>query len=223
MNKQIQLLLLIFIVSFSSCSLALKRANRLYTEVTTSSKVYDAIIVPGVPLKNGNWDSTMKSRILWSVYLYKHHFTKNIIYSGGAVYTPYYEAIVMGLYAQQLGVPKDHIYYDTLAKHSTENVFYSYKLAKLNGFKHLALATDPFQSVMLQSFTRKRFTSHIQHIPVIFDLIKSMNFSNPSINYNLAFKPNFKSIMEQEGITTRLSGTMGRRIDYGPNKKLDQL
>ena len=223
MKKYIYLYLLLVIVGFSSCSLALKRANRLYTEASTSKKVYDAIIVPGVPLKNGNWDSTMKSRVLWSVFLYKNNYTKNIIYSGGAVYTPYYEAVVMGLYAQQMGVPKEHIFYDTLAKHSTENVFYSYKIAKLNGFKHLALATDPFQSVMLLSFTRKRFESHIQHIPVIFDSIKTMNANNPVINYKLAYKSSFTSITEQEGITTRLKGTMGRQIDYGPTKKLGPL
>ena len=216
-------LLLVIIFTASSCSLALKRANTLYTEVANNPTTYDAIIVPGVPLKNGAWDSTMKARVLWSVYLYKKGLARNIIYSGSAVYTPYYEAVAMGLYAQKLGVAKEHIYYDTLAKHSTENVYYSYKLAKQLGFKKLALATDPFQSVMLKGFTRKRFQSFIQHIPVMFDLIKPMNNLNPDIDEAIAFKASFKSIVDSESLPKRLMGTMGRQIDYGPDKKLGSL
>jgi vancomycin permeability regulator SanA len=72
---------------------------------------YDAIIVPGVPLENGMWSPTMKARVYWSVYLYKKGIAKNIIYSGSAVYTPYIEAQVMALYAEQLGVPKGTYFY----------------------------------------------------------------------------------------------------------------
>lgn len=221
--KSLYLYLFFILLVLNSCSLALKRANNLYANYQQNPTTFDAIIVPGVPLINGQWDSTMKARVLWSVYLYKHHITKNIIYSGGAIYTPYYEAKVMGLYAQQLGVPAEHIYFDTLAKHSTENVYYSYKLAKLIGFKNLALATDPFQSVLLQSFTRKRFASTIQHVPVIFDSIKSMNPLNPIINYQIAYKKDFKSIIESESKMHRFRGTIGRQINFGPDKKLGAL
>lgn len=223
MNKSLFLLAAVATFSFSSCSLALKRAENIYTEVKSKPVVYDAIIVPGVPLKNGAWDSTMKARVLWSVYLYRNGMTRNIIYSGSAVYTPYYEAVAMGLYAQALGVPKERIFYDTLARHSTENVYYSYLLSKDLGFKQVALATDPFQSIMLKTFTRKRFASHIQHIPVIFDLIKSMNAENPNIDESLAFKHQFKSIVDTESLTYRLRGTLGRQIDLGPDRKLGPL
>ena len=93
-------------------------------------KPLDAIIVPGVPFSGGNWDSVMKARVTWSCFLYKNGYTRNIIYSGSAVYTPYFEGIIMGLYAEQLGVPKEHIFCETEARHSTENVYYSYLLAK---------------------------------------------------------------------------------------------
>jgi len=51
--------------------------------------------------------------VLWASFLYKQGVIRNIIFSGGAVYTPYYEAKVMGLYAQRLGIPKEHIFYET--------------------------------------------------------------------------------------------------------------
>lgn len=207
----------------SSCSMLIKRGTRLYKEVEASGVVYDAIIVPGVPLKNGRWDSIMKARVLWSVYLYEKGITKNIIYSGAAVYTPFYEAVAMGLYAQKLGVPASHIFYDTLAKHSTENVYYSYLMAKQKGYKQIALATDPFQSMILKAFTRKRFATHIQHIPVNFDIVKGMNHDNPMIDSMVAYKSTFTSIVSQESLPTRLMGTFGRQIYFGPDKKLGPL
>ncbi len=219
-------LLIMFLVSvllLSSCSLAIKRANRLNAEVIQHKYRCDAVIVPGVPLKNGMWDSTMKARVLWSVYLYRQGITKNIIYSGAAVYTPFYEAVAMGLYAQQLGVPAANIFYDTLAKHSTENVFYSYKIAKKLGFKKIALATDPFQSALLNSFTRKRFMSPIQHIPVDFEKIKTINQTYPYIDSMLAFKPSFESILAQESFFKRLRGTMGKQINFGTYRRLGPL
>ncbi len=206
-----------------SCSLAIKRAKRLYAETEQSKVTYDAIIVPGVPFLNGRWDSVMKARVLWSVYLYKNHYTKNIIYSGAAVYSHFYEALIMGLYAQQLGVDKKHILYDTLAKHSTENIYYGYLIAKCNGFRSIALATDPFQSILLRSYTQSRFKSPINHVPVNFDILKTMNHEQITIDSMQAYKPGFVSIYQQEGFLKRLRGTMGRQVYYGPDGVLGKL
>lgn len=70
----------------------------------------------------------------------------------------------MGLYAQQLGIPAQHIFYDTLARHSVENVYYSYLIAKEQGFKIVAIATDPFQSIFLRNFTSTRLGTPIYHL-----------------------------------------------------------
>jgi len=220
--RSILILCSLFIL-FASCSLAIKRSTKLYQQVSNEKKVYDAIIVPGVPLKNGEWDSVMKSRVLWSVYLYRNNFAKNIIYSGSAVYTHFYEARVMGMYALGLGIPAEHIFYDTMAKHSTENVYYSYKLARTHGFKSIALATDPFQSILLKGFTRKRFGTEIQHIPVQYDLIRQMNVPKITIDSTTAFQNGFNSILDEETFLQRLKGTLGRQIYFGPNKKLSPL
>lgn len=188
-------------------------------------KPFDAIIVPGVPFENNSWDSVMKARVLWSWILYKNGITRNIIYSGGAVYSPYYESRIMGLYAQQLGVPKEHIYYDTLAEHSTENVYYSYLLAKQVGFKSIALATDPFQSFLLRGFTRKRFATPIYHIPFVTDSLAVYNHLHPTIKPKLAKAKDFTSIREKESFFKRLKGTMGKNIDWSQydKKRLDSL
>ncbi|PZF72769.1 YdcF family protein [Taibaiella soli] len=186
---------------------------------------FDAVIVPGVPFKDGRWDTVMKARVLWSWVLYKNGVVKNIIYSGGAVYSPYIEAKIMGLYAQQLGIPRENIYYDSLAQHSTENVYYSYLLAKQLGFKTIALATDPFQSLMLRGYTKRRFATDIFHLPFSTDSISKFNYLNPVIDPQSAFVSPWESITKKKGFWARFRGTLGRDIDWAPykNGRVDPL
>lgn len=219
------MMLLSGIISLFSCITPRKGPARAYRNAKELAP-FDAVIIPGIPYNGTNWDSVMKARVLWSWILYKNGYTKNVIYSGAAVYTPYQEAIVMGLYGEQLGIPKEHIFYDTIARHSTENVFYSYLLAQKLGFKSLALATDPFQSFLLRSFTRKRFDSPIYHLPFVIDSLAVYNGINPVINPDTAkIKTGWSSIKEQESLRTRLRGTLGKTIDWKPypNRKVGAL
>ncbi|HTN45770.1 MAG TPA: hypothetical protein VL098_05430 [Flavipsychrobacter sp.] len=41
---------------------------------------------------------------------------------------------------------KRWVFYDTVAKHSTENAYYSYFIAKQRGAKKIALYTDQYQA-----------------------------------------------------------------------------
>ena len=212
------------LVQLISCVSSKKTPQRELAKAE-SLKPFDAVIVPGVPFKKGSWDSVMKARVIWSYILYKNGYTKNVIYSGSSVYSPYYEGIIMGLYAEKLGIPRSHIYYETHARHSTENVYYSYLLAKEHGFKSIALATDPFQSSLLRGFTRKRFETPIYHIPFITDSLAQYNHLNPTIDPTPAQSTNFVSITKQEGFFRRLQGTMGKDIKWSQykNGKVDAL
>ncbi len=214
----------IAILNMWSCTFANKRAVRLYKAVEQQGYTYDAIIVPGVPFNGISWDSTMKGRVLWSYHLYKNGITRNVIYSGGAVYTAYYEAKIMALYGEQLGIPKEHIFCDTLAEHSTENVFYSYEIARRQGFKSIALATDPGQSSLLGGFTRKRFGTPIAHVPFVVDTLKKYSHLNPKIEPSSALKINFQSLVEREGTWQRMKGTAGKYIPWkNEDKRADSL
>lgn len=188
-------------------------------------KPFDVIVVPGIPFKNGSWDSVMKARVLWSWILYKNGFAKNVIYSGAAVYSPYKEAVIMGLYGQKLGIPADHIFYDTLARHSTENMFYSYLLAKKLGFKSIALATDPFQAFLLRGFTRRRFESPVYMLPFVTDSLAVYNYINPHIDPRAAKVNDFISITDRQGFFRRFKGTIGGDIDWDqyPDNRLGPL
>lgn len=181
---------------------------------SSKGQVFDMVIVPGVPYENGKWSKTMKGRVYWSWYLYDKGIAKNVMYSGSAVYSPYYEAIIMAMYAEALGIPKQHIFYETEAEHSTENVYYSYHKAKELGFKKIALASDPFQTKTLERFTRKKVSADVVMLPMVSDTMKMLKatMTDPFIDSLKAFNEDFISIRKREGFFKRLRGTLGRNI-----------
>ena len=208
MTKSLSLIFLIMIAS--SCVFSKKKSSKLYIKAQEKAP-YNAIIVPGVPYDGLAWSSAMKNRVLWSYYLYENGIAENVIYSGGAVYTKYSEAKVMAEYGKALGIPASSILLDTLAEHSSENVYYSYLVAKRNGLKKVAFATDPFQAKSLKGMVHK-LELPIDLIPLIIDSIDNANYPEPTINGELAIENNFISIKERESFFVRLKGTMGKQI-----------
>jgi uncharacterized SAM-binding protein YcdF (DUF218 family) len=212
--KKVLFLLNLFLFSFIfySCSYSSKAAKKLLDDSKT--KQYDIVVVPGVPFENGKWDKVMKGRVYWAKYLYDNGITKNIIFSGSSVYSPYYEGMIMALYAEALGIPKENIFYETQAEHSTENMYYSYHKAKKLGFTKIALASDQFQTKSLRSFAHKRLSSDIGMIPLLTDTIKALEptMKDPEIDSKKAFNKDFVSIKQRQGFLKRLMGTMGYNI-----------
>ncbi|RMG21553.1 MAG: YdcF family protein [Bacteroidetes bacterium] len=174
---------------------------------------YDAIIVPGVPFKDGKWSFIMKARVRWACHLYKSGIAQNIIFSGSAVYSPYVEARIMALYARQMGVPESHIFTEERAEHSTENLYYSLLIAKKQGFERVALATDPFQSKMLMRFAHKH-ELEVDYIPIVFSKLKKMEDPQIVINPESAKVENFVALPERESWWERWQGTMGEKVEW---------
>ena len=198
----------------TGCTYSAKSSQRLFEEAQQKAP-FDIIIVPGIQFENERWDTVMKGRIYWSKYLFDKGITKNIMYSGAAVYTPYYEAEIMAMYARAIGIPEENIYTETLAEHSTENIYYGYKKALQLGFTHIALASDPFQTKMLRKFIRKKVNKDIAIIPFVIDTLKMLqpSMTEPSIPYQQAFKKDFRSIKERESFWHRLRGTISGNMD----------
>ncbi len=175
-------------------------------------KPVDVVIVPGLPLYQGQWDTLLKTRMLWSEFLIKRGYAKHVIYSGNAVYTPWMEGPSMALIAQKLGIDSTQILVDTMAEHSTENLHYSYLMAKAKGLKSIAVATDPFQCAMLHKFAKKNFEEEIYFLPVIYDSIKARTGIEVYIDTALTRKRNFRSLEERQGYKDRMKGTRGKQI-----------
>ncbi len=175
-------------------------------------KPVDVVIVPGLPLYQGQWDTLLKTRMLWSEFLIRKGYARHVLYSGNAVYTPWMEGPSMALIARQLGIDSAHILIDTIAEHSTENLHYSYLMAKAKGFNSIAVATDPFQCAMLHKFAKKNFEEEIYFLPVIYDSIKARTGIEVRIDTTLTKKRNFRSLEERQDYKDRMKGTRGKQI-----------
>ena len=210
-----RLIMFLSMIILSACAFSAKSTKRKLQE--SQQMQYDIIVVPGVPFDTaeGKWSRTMKARVYWSKYLYDKGIAKNIMYSGSSVYTPYYEGEIMAMYAEAIGIPKEHIYTETKAEHSTENIYYSYKKSKKLGFNKIALATDPFQAKMLTQFTYTKVSTDVGIIPIVFDTLKALEpiMKDPPIDYQKAYNKDFVAITERENFWERLKGTMGNKLD----------
>ena len=198
---------------FNSCMLFQPSAMKLTKRALKEHKQYDAVIVPGVPFLEPKWDRTMQMRVLWAIHLYKNGSTKKIIMSGSSVYSPYIEAQIMKLYAIEFGVPEQDIIVEDKALHSTENVWYGYKLAKSLGHKNIALCTDPFQTRMTYRFGKRRIKD-LHYLPVLFDTLKTLPHNEPEIKYQAYKIDNFVPITETQSFWYRFKGTMGKHINF---------
>ena len=202
------MLLLLFLLT--NCAFS-KRKSQKYFDKALIDAPYDAIIIPGVPHDGVSWSPTMNIRISWANFLFKKGIANNIIFSGGAVYTKFSEAKIMAEYGKALGVPMSSIFLDTNAEHSTENVYYSYLIAKKQGFTRIALATDPFQAKSLQMMIKKH-NLPIDILPILFDTLRTIDRPEPTIFPEIAIENSFVSITERESFFTRVKGTMGKQI-----------
>lgn len=219
-------IILLLVVLATACTTQ-RKAHNAYNRAMATGPL-DAIIVPGIPYRNAGWGTLMQRRVTWAAILYRNGVTKNIIFSGGAVYSPYKEAVVMGMYAQQLGIPPEHIFYDTLARHTIENVYYSYLIAKKQGFKRLAVCTDKYQNFFLQLMVRQRFAGAVTQVPVITDSIKKYQRPEPHIDAAAALikdTAHFVPLNKADNLRQRLGGMMGKDIPWYlyPMQRLPEL
>ncbi len=217
MFSKIKYILFLFVIlCLNGCFLYHSNPHYLYLRAL-KQQPYDAIIVPGIPFDGSDWNRIMKERVLWASFLLKKGVAKNVIFSGGAVYSPYIEGKVMALYAEQLGIPKENIFIEDKAEHSIENVYYSYILAQKMGFSKIAIASDPYQTTFLIKLIKRKFDFPISHIPYIRDTILQMNVATPCIPADSALKKDFKSILETQSKWYRFTGTYGFRIKIEKN------
>lgn len=185
--------------------------HRTATAKDNPTVIYDAIIVPGYPFNpDGKMNVIYKMRLHWANELYRRGIAKNIIVSGSAVHSPYVEARIFALYLEEMGVDPEHVIIEDRAEHSLENVFYSLELAKEHGFETVAVATDLFQSGMIQ-FLGKKHDLKVDFIPANIGFIVSKKWKsfNGTIDYCQAYVDDFTPLKERESKKDRLNGTRG--------------
>jgi hypothetical protein len=171
----------------------------------------EVIIVPGMPYDSLDEPSLMRRRMHWAKILYDNGATTYFIFSGSSVYTPYKEGLVMKIMADSMGIPSHRTFAETTAEHSTENLYYSWKMAKDMGFTRIGVATDQFQMVMLKKI-RKKYCQEVAFIPVGIPAAEFSDKYLPHINAQSAYVENFVSLKERKNFWQRMQGTLGKRI-----------
>ena len=221
MNQQkvyfnLTLVSLLAILLCNSC--ADQKFAQKYFAKAKNAAPYDVVIVTGIPYSDSSSTGRIfAARVLWAKYLFDRGIAKNIIFSGSAVSTPYYEGKAMKIVADSLGVPSNHTFSEIKAEHSTENVWYGLKMAKKMGFKRIALAADPFQVKMLRSFLKKR-CENMDYIPIVYDSViidkNNWHAQIPKVDFSGAYEPKFVKLSDREGFWERFSGTRGKHINF---------
>lgn len=213
LKRKLFLLNLLLISMLSSCMIMHAEANLRHAKEDGG---FDAVIIPGVPYQDSSTINIMHLRVRWAVYLYKEKIARNLIFSGGAVYTPFYEAKIMGAIAIELGVPPEHVFYETKAEHSTENLYYGYIMAKNLGFGRVAIASDPMQTFLLSESNESFKIDMISFLPFTRNFIRE-NSAKPRIKINaedaalpLGFE--FIALPSRKSSFERVRGTLGRGV-----------
>ena len=195
-----------------SCRTIYFSPTRLLAEAI-SKEPYDAIIVPGYPYTGERFNKRANARVLWSYYLVEQGVARHVIYTGSAVYTEYTEAKIMALYGECLGIPSNQILLEEQAEFSAENLYYSVRLAKQNGFKRIALATDERQTAKLIHFINK-YRLEVDLIPIVDQCIMEAQQYFGHVDPGLAQVGDFVSIIERYSMLDRLRGNRGKRVDF---------
>ena len=188
---------LLALVILNSCSVFNHHTVATYNR-SVSKAPFDVVIVPGLPYDTSKVNPVFKARLLWAKELYDNGLTKNIIFSGSAVHSPYIEGMIMKMMADSMGIPTRHTFIEDEALHSDENVKYGVALAHKLGFKNIAIATDPIQALVVKKYTEENHGK----VCILPFSIKSMpvyyKTPVPSINSNNALVENFIPLKERE-------------------------
>ena len=214
MHRSLNLLVVFILVSFSSSCMMLQ-ADAMLRHAKADGP-FDAVIIPGVPYQDSSLEDMMHLRVRWAVYLYENGIAKNLIFSGSAVYTPYYESKVMGAMAHKLGVPTQNIFFENKAEHSTENLYYGYHLAKSLGFQRIALASDPLQTYLLSEANESLKVDDISFLPFNRSFIRANSSKDKIIvdveKAKVQVLEEFIALPDRKTPTQRFKGTLGRKI-----------
>ena len=191
---------LLSIVILNSCSILHHHSVVTYNK-SLSGAPFDVVIVPGLPYDSSKINPLFKARLLWAKELYENGITKHIIFSGSAVHTPYTESLIMKMMADSMGIPTRHTFIEDKALHSNENVSNGVDLASKMGFKKIAVATDPIQSLVI----KKHIRDNHENVCILPFNIKSMPFyykaTLPKVNEEDAYVCDFIPLRERENLT----------------------
>ncbi len=183
-NKLLCALVLLFL---AGCKLEQRSAAVIKKNYAKAP--YDVIIVPGYPYSDNAEFPLLEARMNFAKELYDKGIAHNIIFSGGSIHNAYNEARVMRIISDSLGIPASHTFIEEKAPHSYHNIVYGRRMAKVLGFKKIAVATDPYQYSYLSFMIG--FAPGVRILTFSPDSMKRYIAPLPAIDASSAFNKDF--------------------------------
>ena len=113
------------------------------TPAGSCAVAHDAIILLGCPSNtDGTPSPSQIARADIAVALSQAGYANEFIVSGAAVHNQYVEADALAALLEARGIASSHIFRDTLAMHTDENIYYSDKIMEAQGWSSAIVVSD---------------------------------------------------------------------------------
>ena len=110
----------------------------------TRQSHFDVILVLGCPASlSGQPAPEQRSRVTEAVKEFKAGRAQHLIFSGGPTENQFTEGQVMATLAQQQGVPASAITVEGQAHNTIQNIYYSNRILKQNGWTSVEVVSSP--------------------------------------------------------------------------------
>lgn len=165
--KGILILFLICVIFVVGVNLfvCLSVTNDLYTKETVPDNSYDAIIVLGCGVRNGEPTRMLKDRLDTAIYLYNEGKCNTILMSGDHGTDGYDEVNTMFEYALEKGVPKEDIFLDHAGFSTYETM---YRASEVFGIKKAIIITQEYH-LYRSTYNAKRMGIEVVGVKVESD------------------------------------------------------
>jgi uncharacterized SAM-binding protein YcdF (DUF218 family) len=142
------------------------------------SKV-DVLIVLGCPSgPDGSPTPEQRERVMEGVREFKKGTSDHIILTGAAAHNRFVEAHTMAMLAEQNGIPASAIYEEDQAHDTIQNIYYSDKIMKANGWRTMEVISSPHHlprtALILHHYAQLHWTTHAAQWPPEYGLLKKI-------------------------------------------------
>ncbi len=111
------------------------------------SEAFDVAFIPGCPTEEtGRLSPCQRARAAHAALIWQKGWAQYFVTSGAATHSPFVEADAIAEAMTAMGVPAERIYLEPNARHTDENMYFSWLLARALRFSSIAVASNGSQA-----------------------------------------------------------------------------
>jgi uncharacterized SAM-binding protein YcdF (DUF218 family) len=139
----------------------------------------DTLIVLGCPANpDGSPTPEQRERVLEAVREFKKGASRHIIMTGGAAHNRFVEAHAMAILAEAKAVPASAVLEEDQAHDTVQNIYYSNKIMKANGWRTTEVISSPYHlprtALILGHYPQLQWETHGAQWPAEYGLLRKL-------------------------------------------------